>query len=392
MAFQTGTPVDPRLGRADVSGFARAGMITGQALANLGSQVGEGIERYQKNKQITASSLAQLEGSMAADPSILLAMQQAGEANPTIGKALKALREGDYKQQDVLALSGFASSLQSQKDAAQQARLLEAQIGQLEAEAEAGGRIAPEKAVTGREITMKELENLRGKGFKPTVEFGPGGEMVLTSMGTFAPQPDVPKELTPGQKKLEEALGANMEPWMTGGRTQAVDNLRTYDELITGLTSGEIDTRRLSDLTPEALGIDDTIRQIFNPTGQNAVDNVRRVVFQGLKDTLGAQFTQREAERLVSASYNPALPEEMNIKRLQSARRVLADVIQAKDDLANHIMAGGLMSDYKGISPVDAFESGIKDVEQEYASEPEKGGFQAPSGINIRLKSKRPSK
>ena len=51
MAFQTGTQVRPELGRADVSGFARAGMITGQALANLGQDIGKAITKYKVNEE-----------------------------------------------------------------------------------------------------------------------------------------------------------------------------------------------------------------------------------------------------------------------------------------------------------------------------------------------------
>lgn len=51
MAFQTGTQVRPELGRADVSGFARAGMITGQALANLGQDIGNAITKYKVNEE-----------------------------------------------------------------------------------------------------------------------------------------------------------------------------------------------------------------------------------------------------------------------------------------------------------------------------------------------------
>jgi hypothetical protein len=42
--------------QADYSGFARAAQINAQAMANLGAQIGEGIQNYQKNKQITAST------------------------------------------------------------------------------------------------------------------------------------------------------------------------------------------------------------------------------------------------------------------------------------------------------------------------------------------------
>jgi hypothetical protein len=130
MAFQTGTQVRPELGRADVSGFAKGG-------AAIGAGVLQGIENYQQQKQITATALSDLEGRMAADPSMLLAMKEAGAKNPTIGKALNSLLEGDYKQKDVLALSGFASSLQSQKAAMQQSQLRASQIAQTKAKASA---------------------------------------------------------------------------------------------------------------------------------------------------------------------------------------------------------------------------------------------------------------
>ncbi len=51
MAFQVGTQVRPELGRADVSGFAKAGMITGQALAGLGEDIGKAVTKYQVDKQ-----------------------------------------------------------------------------------------------------------------------------------------------------------------------------------------------------------------------------------------------------------------------------------------------------------------------------------------------------
>ncbi len=127
MAFQTGTQVRPELGRADVSGFARGGMA-------IGAGVLQGIENYQEQKQITSTALSDLEGRMAADPSIFAAMQQAGQNNPKIAKALKSLNEGDYKQNDVLTLSGFASSLQSTKAAMQADQIRNIQLQEAQSE------------------------------------------------------------------------------------------------------------------------------------------------------------------------------------------------------------------------------------------------------------------
>jgi hypothetical protein len=51
MAFQVGTQVSPELGRADLSGFERSGQYIGQALANLGQEIGAGIKAKQAKKE-----------------------------------------------------------------------------------------------------------------------------------------------------------------------------------------------------------------------------------------------------------------------------------------------------------------------------------------------------
>jgi len=51
MAFQTGSPIRPELADADLSGFANAGMIQGQALAQLGATIGSAIKKNKIKKE-----------------------------------------------------------------------------------------------------------------------------------------------------------------------------------------------------------------------------------------------------------------------------------------------------------------------------------------------------
>lgn len=98
--------------QADYSGFANAASIRANALSNLGQQIGDGIEKYQKNKEITAAGLASLEGTTSANPDLLLAFQSdTGDA----GKAYKKIEGGDYNRKDVLIANGFASSYVNQQ-------------------------------------------------------------------------------------------------------------------------------------------------------------------------------------------------------------------------------------------------------------------------------------
>ena len=438
MGFQTGSQIRPELGNADYSGFTNAANIRAQALASLGQQIGEGIEKYQKNKEITAAGLASLEGTTAANPDLLLAFQSdTGDA----GKAYKKIEAGDYNRKDVLIANGFASSYvnQQQQDLANKIRLsqlntaeTQAVTAKLRAETAASefessqNQVPPGRKVTqeqlnelsrtatvnavplpdgtyrvegvtakpptataggsapvGKKVSMQEVDDLVQQGYKPTVEFDAEGNTIITGFGTFAPRDEGPVPPTSYQEKFGENLAVNLQKWVSQDRAQATANINTYDRIITGLTSGEIETRTLADMTPSALGIDQAIRQLINPTGQDALDQVQSVVFQGLKDTLGAAFTAGEAQRLVDSTYNSALDAGANINRLQGARDVLMEVIKTKDALQDHFAQGGNIGNYKGIMPDKVLSSGIIDLEQKYGTGGFGSSFRAPSGITI---------
>ena len=103
MAFQAGTQIRPELANADYSGFVNAANIRAQAMMNLGEQIGSGIREYQKNKTITATSLAQLEALAASNPDAYGAVKSVGG---DLSKSISNIEKGDYKQRDVLAVLG----------------------------------------------------------------------------------------------------------------------------------------------------------------------------------------------------------------------------------------------------------------------------------------------
>lgn len=102
MAFQTGTPVDPRLMQADYSGFARAAEIKAQTLANLGATIGGAIQMHQQKK-------AQKAMDQQADSFLLNAAQQ----ETGIGQSLRDLGIIDAETASVArqSLGGSANVL-----------------------------------------------------------------------------------------------------------------------------------------------------------------------------------------------------------------------------------------------------------------------------------------
>ena len=116
MGFQSGTKINPALGNADFSGFARAGEIRGQALANFGAQIGQGIEKYKKNKEITGVTLASIEATLGQNPDLIVSGKAEGGST---GKLFSKLEEGgSLNKREALELRGYLDTVVDTRAAA----------------------------------------------------------------------------------------------------------------------------------------------------------------------------------------------------------------------------------------------------------------------------------
>ena len=95
--------------------------------------------------------------------------------------------------------------------------------------------------------------------------------------------------------------------------------------------------------------------------------DVRDIVFQSLKEKLGAQFTEKEGDRLVAAAYDPSLSEEINAKRLRRLLAVVKTMKTSKDGMMDIYRQTGTLKDYE---PPKATFNNIYDalVEEEFTS------------------------
>jgi len=152
--------------------------------------------------------------------------------------------------------------------------------------------------------------------------------------------PDEQPILMDFEQDTAKAFQEDARAWVSDGslpRQTALSNLSVYDDAITALESGAVITGTLSEKLNgilEVVGQDDTMRAFFNPDGANQLDEIRGVVFQGLRDTLGAQFTEKEGLRLVAATYNTKLTPRQNARRLRRLSQLLKDSIEYKDKLS----------------------------------------------------------
>jgi hypothetical protein len=156
MAFQAGTRVDPRLMQADYSGFTNAANIQAQALANFGQQIGEGIEKYQKNKEITGVTLASIEGILASNPD-LIALGQAEEGS--IGKSFNKLQEdGNLNKRSALEVKGYLDTIMESRAAEKKSLMEAATLANVQAKTElAKAQTAAASQSTPKSISTKKL-------------------------------------------------------------------------------------------------------------------------------------------------------------------------------------------------------------------------------------------
>ena len=217
---------------------------------------------------------------------------------------------------------------------------------------------------------LAKLEEDTGLTYKrrPAMQNGKKGFMVSES---YAPEDTIEQKTASSfaeqeGKNISDTINRLEDEWIGKGKPVAMANIEIYDDLITGLTNGNITTRTILSFTPEALGIQDYLTSGFEKTNQQAFDRVRGVIFQGLKATLGGQFTAREVDNLVMVAYNRKLTARQNIERLEGARKVLVNMVEAQENIYLAALNG---QRYRGPTPKSIMIQGTRNLALQYGLE-----------------------
>jgi len=160
--------------------------------------------------------------------------------------------------------------------------------------------------------------------------------------GKYAPDGSA---LTPGQITRDKEYAKMYEKQRPA---QASANVAVLEGIANELsTGGNIDSwweRSQAIVDPDG---DLGLRKIFGKEGLDIQQRVEGIVQQSLRETLGAQFTQTEAFRLISRSYNPALTPQTNAKRLKMAATVARKLIELNKAKADHFDQYGTLAGHK---------------------------------------------
>ena len=154
--------------------------------------------------------------------------------------------------------------------------------------------------------------------------------------------PGAAQRLKPGEKARDTAFAKEFVTWEGGGRADAQKNLVQLEEQISRLAGGE-------NVTGTVVGrLPGPVAELFTPSAVDVREQVEEVVQRNLRAVLGAQFTEREGERLISRAFNPRLDEATNVRRLQRLAASMRQAGEAKDAMAAYFNENGTLKGYTG--------------------------------------------
>ena len=200
----------------------------------------------------------------------------------------------------------------------------------------------------------------------------------------------VKKSLTPLETKVEEKSAQDLVDFTIGGG---------FSDVQKGLSQLEIAKQTLQQqpegkITGKLVGAqDDTgILKYTNPAAQDTKEQVQEIAQRNLRLILGPQFTAKEGEALINRVYNPALPQSVNVKRLDLLQEQMTSAAKTKQEAVDYYNTNGTLKGFKGklynstSDFLNEYNAKIKGTEKA----PAKAATQQPSGFTegSRTKSK----
>ena len=162
-------------------------------------------------------------------------------------------------------------------------------------------------------------------------------------------------DLLPGQIEIDKAFGKTIADYKLKGQAQVISNLRNLSEKI-NILDGTIKNNKGQkyNVSGPLIGVlDDAALAVAYPDAAGFRSDIRDIVFQSLREKLGAQFTEKEGERLVNAAFNFYLEEEQNIGRLKRLYKTIEDAANAKNEAIAYFDEKGTLQGFSLKAPVN---------------------------------------
>ena len=209
--------------------------------------------------------------------------------------------------------------------------------------------------ITGRVMQLNkrtgQLEDVTHKYSQPQIEaFKASKKPAVSTNKPNTRNPNTNKLLSEAEKARDKAFGKDIGTFSPTAISGNIATLNMVADLLeqpnadqTGLSWGAPIQSMSRLLDKEG---DMGLRSIFDKDSFDTQEVVAGVIQKNLRETLGAQFTQREGMMLISRAYNPQLSPEMNAKRIRAASMLAQAYLDAKQEQLNYFNQNGTLAGY----------------------------------------------
>lgn len=143
-----------------------------------------------------------------------------------------------------------------------------------------------------------------------------------------------------GQKALDKDFAKDYNDWTSGGAKSARSEINKLTSVVQDLKNKKVTTGGLTGLFPDQMTSDKVL---------SARADVQSTVMNSLRAILGAQFTEKEGERIIKNTWNEADSTQNNVARLERLVSDLTNQAADKDTKARYYEQYGTLSGYKGM-------------------------------------------
>lgn len=190
--------------------------------------------------------------------------------------------------------------------------------------------------------------------------------------------------LTKGQVAADEEFAKEFVDFEARGGfsdiDKQLDQLKGVAKSLRDIKEGKSD----KNLTGPKFGLTpDTVLSFTNPEALSTKQRVEEVVQRNLRLILGAQFTEKEGERLISRAYDERLSEGENLKRVDALIKQISQAAKSKRSAASYFQKFGTIKGWKGRQPTFKGFQAIEGEEEEVKEQAPMGNLQQLSDEEI---------
>jgi hypothetical protein len=382
---------DTKIAKMDMQAATAPGRAYAQGLSKLGESIGEGIKVFTENKR--KGEAAEMQIGAILEGMTDERKEELASGDSKLSKSLQQFMEGELPNSKKEALLGSLVTLDARDRLDRQEELantikqfqLSNMVAQKTKQANEEDALSQFSQFAMGSPEGETIEDFRNRA----IEMQKSGQLSPKAFSMVANQflsrsgketdRDAELEMLRAKAALEGpkftegeiALDKEFAKEMVGFNLPDIKKgLVQLGEAATALGQSDTLTGKWVSLLPNFIG------DRVNPEATQVREAVEEVVQRNLRLVLGAQFTEKEGERLISRAFNPRLSEAENKKRVERLMESIRDAAQEKINMRGHFTKYGTLRGYNFDGPsYDSIEmSAFGDVQKPKGEE----GFDDP--------------